>query len=208
MIGRRDMTISFDKFFRQFKLKGSEKADGYSKDVFFGLDQHEKEEVFELLLTEFSFSMEWLFFLDAEKALPIAKKKEEEMRGSEYAPVYKIQEELLEYTKDIVYQSHMIEDYPRYAESVKPLVVDAIGRSPANGAAVNFLKQVILTEVNESAVVSAALRLLRMLKIPRTNKSEEEYFQRLMTELRSKNTQVKLAAIDKVIKYENYILIN
>lgn len=125
------------------------------------------------------------------------------MRGSEYAPVYKIQEELLEYAKDIVYQSHMIEDYPGYADSVKPLVVDAIGRSPANGAAVNFLIQVILAGGNDSAVAGAALGLLRMLKIPRTNKLEEECFQRLMGELCSENKQIRMMVIDEINIQQN-----
>lgn len=192
------MTASFEKFLIQYKMQGREKADGYSRDVFVGLDEHEKEEVFELLLTEFSFSIEWLFFLDAEKALPVAKTKEAELRGNGYAPVYKIQEELLEYTKDIIYQNHMIEDYAGYAESVKPLVVDTIGRSPANDVAVNFLKQVILTGGNEAAVTAAARGLLKMLKIPRENEIEEEQFQQMMGELRSKNFQIKLTAIDKL----------
>lgn len=190
---------------KQYAMTGAEKADGYSQNAFTGLDEHEKLQVFELLTAEIPFSVEWLFFLDAKKALPVARKKETELRGSGYTPVYKIQEELLDYTQDIMYQAHMIEDYMGYAESVKPLVIDAIGRTPVNKEKIEFLKQVILTEINADAVARAARKLLGTLEVPRENKLEEELFQQTIAELRSKNAQVKLVALDKIKACEDAI---
>lgn len=199
------MTAAFDNFMKQYVMTGTEKADGYSQNAFTGLDEHEKLQVFELLTAEIPFSVEWLFFLDAKKALPVARKKEAELRGNGYTPVYKIQEELLDYTQDIMYQTHMIEDYMGYAESVKPLVIDAIGRTPVNKKKIEFLKKVILTEINADAVARAARKLLGTLEVPRENKLEEELFQRTIAELRSKNTQVKLVALDKIKACEDAI---
>jgi hypothetical protein len=67
------MTLPFEKFLRQFKMTGSEKADGYSQDVFVGLDEDERKSVFEILVTELPWGLEWLFFLDVQKALTVAK---------------------------------------------------------------------------------------------------------------------------------------
>ncbi|MGJ9416849.1 hypothetical protein ACHAC9_03645 [Massilia sp. CMS3.1] len=183
-------------------MTGSEKADGYSRDVFVGLDPQEKEEVFRLLVTELPFSTEWLFFLDKEKALVIVKEKEEKLRGNSYSHVYMIQEELLKYSGGMSYQDRMIEDYPSYVDYLRPLVVDSIGRTPANMAAVNFFKQVILTETNDDAVARAARKLLGVLKFPRDTEANDKYYKRLVSELRSESTILKLQALSQIAKYE------
>src|SRR5690242_18456015 len=103
------MTVTFDIFMKQFKATGSEKADGYSWDAFVGLDENEKETVFDLLATELPFFAEWLFFLNAEKALVVAKDDERKYRGDEYFPVYLIQEQIIKYSNDLLYQNHIIE---------------------------------------------------------------------------------------------------
>lgn len=56
-------------------MTGSEKADGYSRDAFIGLDADEREVVFDLLVTELPFSADWLFFIDAEKQFPARREK-------------------------------------------------------------------------------------------------------------------------------------
>lgn len=42
------MTAAFNEFMRQYKMTGSEKADGYSRSGFAGLDEDEKNEVFNI----------------------------------------------------------------------------------------------------------------------------------------------------------------
>jgi hypothetical protein len=192
------MSLAFDKFMRQYKATGGEKADGYSRDVFLGLDEHEKEKVFKLLETELPWSTEWLFLVDPKKALATAKEKEEKLRGDPYADVYMLQEQLVKYSGDLLYQQHMIEDYPNYIDSLKPLVVDAIERTPTNEATLEFFKQVIFVEVNPSAVARASRHLLDSLKIPCESDDEERNYKRLISELRSDNVQVKRRAIAEI----------
>lgn len=190
---------------KQYRRTGSEKADGYSRDAFDGLDDREKVEVFRLLESELPFSVGWLFLVDPKKALPTAQEKEEKLRGGGYDRAYMLQEELLEYTGDLSYQDRMIEDYPNYAESLKPLVVDAIGRTPPNAKTLSFFKQVILTETNEDAVARASRRLLAALRIPRTTEIEENNYRRLVCDLRSQDLPSKIKALAKITQYEKNV---
>jgi len=196
------MTAAFDNFMQQHDKTGNEKADGYSRDVFIGLEGTEKEIVFDLLVKELPFSVEWLFFLDADKALPVVKKEEERLKGDGYGNGYLLQEELVRFTGDLSYQDRMIEDYPAYTDSLKPLVVDAIGRTPANIATIEFFKRVILTEVNSSAVARAARRLLAALAVPRSTASEENVYSRIVSDLRNDSLDVKLRALKLLQPYE------
>lgn len=70
------MTAAFNEFMRQHKMAGSEKADGYSQSAFIGLNEHEKEEVFKILVTELPCSVQWLFFLNKERVVPLVKQEE------------------------------------------------------------------------------------------------------------------------------------
>jgi hypothetical protein len=196
------MTVAFENFMKQYKMTGSEKADGYSRDAFEGLEEHEKDAVFKLLVQELPYSAEWLFFVDAEKAVVVAKEEEQKLRGNGYASAYMLQEQLLKHTDDLLYQDHMIEDYPSYVDNLKPLVVDSIGRTPANPTTVAFLKQVVLTEVNMSAVSRAARKLAAIVNVPRATEADEEKYSRLIKELRSENVDVKLKAIKQIAKFE------
>jgi hypothetical protein len=197
------MTIAFDKFMKQHQKTGSEKADGYSLDAFEGLNEHEKEIVFKLLVQELPFSAEWLFLLDAEKAMVIAKEEEQKLRRNAYASTYLLQEQLLKHSGDPLFQDHMIEDYPSYVDDLKPLVVDSIGRTPANSTTIRFFKQVVLTEVNSSAVARAARKLVAAMNLPRATEADEEKYSRLVRELRDENVEIKLSAIGQITKYEN-----
>jgi hypothetical protein len=196
------MTAAFEKFMKQYKMTGSEKADGYSRDAFIGLDEREKEAVFELLVTELPWEVEWLFFLNPEKALVVAKNLEEKLRGNMYGRTFMLQEQLVRYTGDLLYQKHMIEDYPTYAESLRPLVVDSIGRTPTNEATIGFFKQVIMVDADASAVDRASRRLLESMKVPRATAADEDTYRRLVGELRSDKVQVKLNAIARIDKYK------
>lgn len=196
------MTEAFSEFMRQYKMTGSEKADGYSKNVFLGLEPSEKEEVFRLLMTELPYSVNWLFFLNAEKALVIAKEMEEKLRGNAYASVYMLQEQIVRHAGELAYQAHMIEDYPGYIKTLKPLVIDAISRTPANKNIISFFENVILTEADSSAVARAARALLAAVKMPRITAAEEICYRHTVNELCSDSVDVKLRAIRQLLKYK------
>ena len=202
------MTAAFSEFMRQYKMTGSEKADGYSQSAFIGLDEHEKEEVFNILATELPYSVQWLFFLNKERALPLVKQEEKKLRGDGYARVYMLQEELLDHTGDLSYQKHMIEDYPGYVDYLKPLVVDAVGRTPPTVESVSFLKQVILTETDSDAVARAARRLLNALKVPRVTEADQTNYRKLIGELRSDNIKEKLNVFMRLTKLETELSSN
>ncbi len=196
------MTAAFNEFMRQYKMTGSEKADGYSKNAFIGLDEREKEEVFALLLNELPFSAEWLVFVNPEKAIAVMKEEEPRLRKDAYAHTYMIQEELIRHSGEMVYQNHMIDDYPNYTKRLKPRVVSAVGRTPQNKETVSFFKQVILTEVNEDAVARAADELLSSLKVPYATDKEKEECRRITQGLRDDNNDVKLRALKRIERYE------
>jgi hypothetical protein len=197
------MTLAFEKFMKQYEMTGREKADGYSQDAFIGLEQSEKKIVFELLVKELPWGIEWIFFLEPEKALAIAKEKEAELRRVGYGDAYMVQQQIVKYSGDLLYQKHMIEDYPGYSESVKTLVVDAINRTPQNEDTIAFFKKIILTEVNGSAIARASRHLLDALKVPQATEAEKQSYRALVAELRSGDAQTSLRAIAKLEKYKS-----
>jgi hypothetical protein len=196
------MTASFDEFMRQYRMIGSDKADGYSRDAFMGLDDHEKGTVFELLENKLPFSAEWLAFLDRDRAIAVFKNKEPEMRKDPYRHAFLLQAELVRHGGSLEYQGHMIDDYPNYADHLKPSVISAIGRTRQNRQTIAFFKSVVLTEADGQAAARAARELLSALKIPRTTVAEEEMRRRLMDELRSDDRQVRLRALGYLERYE------
>jgi hypothetical protein len=189
------MTVAYDTFMKQYHATGSEKADGYSRAAFVGLTPEEKEEVFRLLAMELPWSVDWLFFLDAERALPIVQEAEQKGRDDPYGDTYKLQAAIVKHTGDLTYQEHMIEDYPAYYKRKKPLVVDAINRTPTNDTTIEFFRQLILTETNEDAVAGASMYFLDSLDIANTTQRDRVVYDRLLDELRSDDTSTKLRAI-------------
>jgi len=192
------MTTSYNEFLREYHMKGSEKADGYSRSVFVGLEPYERDKVFDLLLTELPLSAKWLFFLDPEKATPVVKAEEKVLRGDKYNRTFMLQENLVEFTGDLVFQTRMIEDYPNYVDYLRPEVVDAIGRTPINSSVVRFFQQVILTEADADAVARAARRLLAAMNIPRGTDIEKDTYKKLERALRNDDTQAKLRIFAKL----------
>jgi hypothetical protein len=192
------MTAAFDKFMEQYNKTGSEKADGYSRSAFDGLSEEEKEVVFKLLESELPFSAEWLFYVNAEKAVIVVKAEEERLRGNPYEQVFLLQENMVKYTGDLAYQDHMMEDFPSYIDRLKPLVVDSIGRTPATDATNSFLKKIIMVETNTSAVARATRQFLIAKNVPNNTEEEGEKFASLMRELRNDDSQIKLHAIARV----------
>jgi hypothetical protein len=124
------------------------------------------------------------------------------VRGRPYGEAYKFQQQIVKYTGDLIYQQHMIDDYHCYSESVKPLVVDAIYRTPQNQNTIAFFKNVILTEVNGSAVARASRHLLDALKVPQATETEKENYRAMVADLRSDDTQAKLRTFSKLKKYQ------
>ena len=189
------MTVAYDKFMKQYHATGSEKADGYSRDAFVGLASQEKEEVFRLLATELPWSVEWLFFVDAKRALAVVKEAEQKGRDDPFGHTYKLQAAIVNHTGDLTYQAHIMEDYPAYHESKKALVVDAINRTPANETTINFFKKVILTETNEDAIAGASMNFLDAMNVANATQDDRVAYDRLLDELRSGDMSAKLRAI-------------
>jgi hypothetical protein len=189
------MTASFDEFMRQNAMAGSEKADGYSPDVFTMLTAQEKDIVFSILQKELPWSAQWIFLVDAERAAAILKAKEQALRGDPYEDVYMIQQNLVTHTGDLLYQKHMIEDYPNYIEKKRPLVVDAVHRTPTNEDTISFFKQIILVEVNFSAVARASRHLLDSLGLSRNTDTDQKNYDQLISNLTSDDSQLKQQAL-------------
>lgn len=189
------MSVTFDNFLKQYHMTGREKADGYCMDAFEGLSQEEKSIVFNLLLKELPWSAKWLFVLDKDNASAVVKNKEIEMRGDPYAHVYMLQQLLVSYTGDLCYQKNMIEDYFTYIERLRPMVVDAVAKTPLNSQVFDFFKQVIMVETNPSAVARASRHLLEMAQLPGPSEEAEQHRIRLMKELRKDDVASKRKAI-------------
>ena len=197
------MTAAFEKFMRQYKMTGSEKADGYSKDAFVGLEEHEKVEVFKLLQTELPFSVKWMFLLAPEKSIPVVQASEVELRGKAFAPVYLLQEKLLEFTGDVQYQNRIMEDYWHYDEGMRPRVIDALARTPPKKSVTDFYKQIILVEANSSAIARAAGALLEVMKVSRTTDSQKAAYDRFLSVLRGEDTEAKLTILKELMSFES-----
>jgi hypothetical protein len=196
------MTAAFIEFMRQYRLTGSEKADGYSRNAFIGLDEHEKETVFGLLESELPFSAEWLVFLDRDRAIEVLKAEEPRWRQNPYAHAYLAQEELVRHCGDLVYQRHMIEDYSNYDVRLKPLLISAVWRTPQNADTIAFFKRVILSEADEDAAKRAVSELLSALEVPRTTEEGRQSYDRLRKQLLSDDPEVKLRALKYLERYE------
>jgi hypothetical protein len=185
------MTASIDEFLRQHRMTGSEKADGYSPNAFAELTDQDRDIVFSKLADELPWSAQWIFLVDAGRAATVLKAQEQAMRGDPYGDVFMIQQSLVTYTGDLLYQKHMIEDYPNYIEKKRPLVVDAVHRTPANEETIRFFKQVIMVEVNSSAVARAGRHLLDSLGFPRATEPDKKHYDQLLNNLRSDDSQLK-----------------
>jgi hypothetical protein len=102
---------------------------------------------------------------------------------------------------DLVYQTHMIEDYSSYDDDLKVRVIDGINRTPVNATTVDFFREVILTEVNADAIASASIHLLDAMRIPCGDEAEKRRYNRLVDELRSESTQAKQRALEYISKH-------
>jgi hypothetical protein len=194
------MSNAFEKFLTQFKKTGSEKADGYSRDAFVGLAEIEKKIVFDYLVSELPWEIEWLFFLDPQRAAVVAKNKEAEARGNRHSHVYLIQKQLVNQCGEMEYQQHMIDDYHNYVDDLKPLVVDAIAQTPITSSSINFFKNLILVESNQDSLASATVHFLNSMGFARDAEPEKKIYLRLLKELRCENRMVKIGAVDYILK--------
>jgi len=196
------MTSAFEEFMRQHRMTGSEKADGYSPEVFVGLSESEKEIVFKALESELPWSAKWLFELDKDRALTVLKNLEEKLRGDPYEDVYMMQFQLVKHGGDLCYQKHMIEDYFNYPENSKFRVLNSIANTPVTDELRNFLKKVILVEANDDAVTTASIYLLKSVGLKKTTKQEKEKYDRLMDRLCDDKIEIKNAALANVERIE------
>lgn len=192
------VTVAFETFMAQYRMTGSEKADGYTRGAFDGLTESEKDTVFGMLESELPFSVEWLFHLDPGRARDVVKNAEQELRGDGYQHVYLLQEHLVRSAGELQYQEHLLDDYPHYADRLKPLVINAVGRTPTNEKTIGFFKKVILTETNVSAIRRAAQALLWAQKLSADTELDEESDCELLHDLSNEDVEVRVKAIARV----------
>ncbi|MYM73113.1 hypothetical protein GTP56_13030 [Duganella sp. FT134W] len=184
------MSAAFDEFMRQQRMTGSEKADGYSPNVFVGLSEEEKPIVLSLLLRELPWSAEWIWVVAPDNAEIILREWIDARRGDPYRHVYMALQSLVRHTGDLRYQQQMIEDYPSYHDDLKHQVVDAIHYTPVNVETINLFKHVVLEDADADARFSAAYSLLDSLQV----RQNAEY-ERLLGHLRSEDLQLRAAAL-------------
>jgi hypothetical protein len=92
----------------------------------------------------------------------------------------------------------MMDDYFTYIERLRPMVVDAVAKTPWNSEVFDFFKQVIMVETNPSAVARASRHLLEMARLPGSNEEAEQHRVRLMKELRKDDVASKRRAISEI----------
>lgn len=76
-------------------MTGSQKADGYSTHVLEGLMGREKDIAFKLLEQGLPWSAQWIFLVDAKRAVTVLKAQEPALRGDPHGDVYMIQQNLV-----------------------------------------------------------------------------------------------------------------
>lgn len=199
------MSLSFNDFLVEYKVAGSEKADGYSRSSFTGLSEAEREIVFDLLVSELPWQIKWLFFLDPKKAAFISRQKEAEQRGDRFAHVYMFQEQLVNQCGELIYQKHMIDDYKNYVDYLKPSVLRAIVCTPTNSSTINLFKEVILAEVDKKLVAIASNYFLESKGFSRNTDENKILYNRLLSDLESEHTARKVTAIDYILKNKKKI---
>lgn len=192
------MSASFEKFMAQYKQTGSEKADGYSRDVFIGLEPHEKEAVFVILKTELPWSAGWLFLLDPDNAINTAKAELQRLRGDPYAAAYLLQVQFLSYTGDLQYQQDMVDDYDTYADYLKPQVIRTLWSTPGSKNVTALFARVICEEADPDTRASASIGFLRALNVPHHGAEEKSDYDRLYAQLRSNDPESRRQAIDEI----------
>lgn len=195
-----ELTKAFEIFLKEHEAKGREKTDGYSPEAFQGLDDYERKTVFRLLAEELPWSVKWLFYLDKDEATKITVAIEEKMRGDKYSHIYLLQEQLLLHAASNDYQIRMIEDYQNYDEDLKPKVIRCICRTPFNENVLNFLRTIVLAEVNSSAIYWSSIHLLDMALVFYSEKLDEKRREELISSLRGNDRLMKLNAIDDMAR--------
>jgi len=196
------MTSAFAIFIEQYNMTGSEKADGYSACAFTGLSEQEKEEVFRILETELPWSAEWLFFLDRDRAIAVAKEMEAALRTQCRDSVHYLQKQLVKFTGDFIYQQHMVDGYATHPASVRAAVISAVDVAPANRAQIDFFKQVLRTERDERAVFRAGWHLLDKVNFPGDRPVNEKKYDDLLDDLRMNRAEVNLRVLETIEAWE------
>ena len=194
------MTVAFDTFLKQYNMTGSEKADGYSSDAFEGLTQEEKVIVFDMLVEQLPWASDWLFRLDPEKALVVAKEIEPGIRAMSGAGW--LQREIVRYSGDLVYQQHMIEDYEQCGDYAKATLIACISDTPTNEETVAFLKHAMLTERDSHIAFRAGWALLSALEISTSTEAGKALDDTVRRAAHSENPADRHAALERIAMYQ------
>ncbi|AXA92019.1 hypothetical protein [Massilia sp. YMA4] len=194
------MTPAFAEFTRQYHLTGREKADGYTWTAFAGLAVDEKQIVFDMLVRELPWACDWLFALDPVQALVVAQRLEPEMRGRTNA--YWLQQQMVRHSGDLRYQRHMMEDYAVYPSRHKAQLLRSLAATPMNERTIEFLKHVLITEVERDAVFWAGCALMDAFRVPNSTEVERQRHHRILDGFRQSQPAARLAALARLELYE------
>jgi hypothetical protein len=189
---------AYQQFIRQYNATGREKADGYARAHFDGMTPAEKAQAFDLLKDEVarhpSF-VEWLFYVDAARAAPVALQIVQQQEVDPYYPAYLVYEQLQAHSQDLRYQQRMIDGYPRVPADYRDQAIEALGRTPPSPARRDFLRDVLLSETNPSVLAGAAYHLVVDLKLPYNTDAEKKRFRQVVAALGSEDATQRQATL-------------
>jgi hypothetical protein len=196
------MTSSFDRFLRQYKAQGREKADGYAASHFNGLTDEEKDRAFELLAKEAEdvpeTATEWLFYLDPQRAQQVTLDQIAKRKADPYGKNYVRQFELLKYTRDLQYQREMLDEYPRIDAFYKADALHLIRITPETADLEAFLRDLLLTETDPAAIAAAAVGFLDIHHVPENAPSAKPQQNGYFARLKNPSPQTRADAIREI----------
>jgi len=196
------MTKTYQSFLRQSNAQGREKADGYDRSHFDGLDDTEREAAFIRLTEEAKYDhtcFVWLFYLDRNRARAtcLALLQNGEL-SDELCPVeaYRC---LFVHFGDPAHQTAMIES-SRLVRSAydKPTAIVIALRAGNSPEVRNYLKEVVLGESDAETVHTAAFEFLCLYEIPRDSDANRAIFNHFEEVLRFGSTSEKQRVLVQV----------
>jgi len=194
------MTNTFSHFKNQLHSKGSQKADGYDKSHFDGLNENEKNEAFNLLKKESVAPgvPEWIFYLNRSKAKEYFDDYIEK-NNSETPGIHRVYFQLYIETKEKHYQNLLINNFFNYPNRDSREALWLInGCDFENFMKIELLKKIILNHSPTKAVITASDFYLRLNGFNLSTQEEKDRFYEIRSLLSSNSIDSKMKAITKI----------
>lgn len=194
------MTAAFDGFMRQYEAQGREKAEGYMPSHFAGMTGAERRRAADLLYDELShdagMAADGLVMLDRGVARERLTRFVAEQAAEPVPTIGEIYARLYELTRDLTYQTLMIEAFSSCPPERRGDLVLRLDATPSTLALRAFLRDRILNE-DEPIAQSLCARalLLRRLGAPKTEAERADFTAR-WANLKSPDAGARRAALD------------